>query len=62
MPSDVRYAEIVALFKRNGWWLNRINGSHHIHTNGTQSFPVPVHHGKVKYGYYREVKKLLGEK
>jgi hypothetical protein len=61
MPSDVRYAEVSALFKRHGWWLRSIHGSHHKHTNGTQIFSVPVHRGKVKYVYYREIKKMFGE-
>ena len=25
------------------------------------SFSVPVHHGKVKYAYYRKIQKILGK-
>jgi len=32
-----------------------------ISTNGVQVFSVPVHRGKVKHVYYREIKKILGE-
>lgn len=26
---------------------------------GRDSFPIPVHHGKVKYVYYRQIQKIL---
>ena len=61
MGGVVRYSEVAALFSRHGWWLARVSGSHHIHTNGADSFSVPVHKGKVKYVYYKKIKKLLGE-
>jgi len=61
MGGDVRFAEISALFKKHGWWLKRVRGSHHHFTDGQQLATVPVHHGKVKYVYYRQIKKLLGE-
>jgi predicted RNA binding protein YcfA (HicA-like mRNA interferase family) len=41
--------------------LVRISGSHHIFRLPDGSiFVVPVHRGKVKYAYVREIKKLLG--
>jgi predicted RNA binding protein YcfA (HicA-like mRNA interferase family) len=61
MPSDVRLSEIVAIFKHHGWWLHRIRGSHHSFTNGSLHYTAPVHHGKVKYVYVRQIKKLFGE-
>lgn len=62
MPSSVRFAEIRRMFERHGWFLARVNGSHHIFQSPTgQTYPIPVHGRMVKYGYYRTVKKLLGE-
>ena len=58
--SDVRYSEVAATFARHGWWLARVSGSHHIHTNGTQSFSVPVHNGRVKRVYCKKIKKIVG--
>jgi predicted RNA binding protein YcfA (HicA-like mRNA interferase family) len=61
MPSEMRFAELRRLVESYGWVLVRINGSHHIFRlpDGT-IFVVPVHRGKVKYAYVREIKKLLG--
>ena len=59
MPSELRYGEIARLFSANGWWLLRVRGSHHIFTNGSRVYPVPVHHGKVKYVYFKQIQKLF---
>ncbi len=60
MPSEVRFAELLKLVRKHGWMLDRINGSHHVFLkpDGT-SHPVPVHHGKVKPVYVRQIKKIL---
>jgi predicted RNA binding protein YcfA (HicA-like mRNA interferase family) len=34
---------VLAKLKAAGWTLDRIVGSHHIMTKGSQSAPVPVH-------------------
>lgn len=60
MPSPVRFSEIRRLMERHGWRLDRINGSHHVFEKpGHRSYPVPVHHDKVHYGYYRKIQKLI---
>ena len=38
--------ELVKLLKKNGWELDRINGSHHIMYKGTKTLSVPVHGNK----------------
>jgi len=38
--------QIIAKLKAAGWTLARINGSHHVMTNGTLAVPVPVHGSK----------------
>ena len=61
MPSDVRYGEILALFRQNGWWLLRVPGSHHVFTDGSRIYSLPVHHGKVKHVYYKQIQKIFPE-
>jgi len=62
MPSDVSFSEIRRVVERHGWVLVRIRGSHHIFKlPDGRIYVVPVHHGKVRYVYVREIKKILGE-
>lgn len=35
--------QIIAKLQAAGWTLARINGSHHVMTNGSVAVPVPVH-------------------
>lgn len=60
MPSEVRLAELEKLLRSHGWSLVRISGSHHIFSKpGRTPIVLPVHRGKVKPAYVRQVKKLL---
>ena len=60
MPSPVRFAEIRKWMEKNGWRLDRVRGSHHVFEKpGHRPFPIPVHNGKVHYGYYRKIQKDL---
>ena len=62
MPSPVRYAEVKALLERHGWANVRTKGSHHYFVKaGDWPWSVPVHNGMVKYGYYRQIQKYVGE-
>jgi predicted RNA binding protein YcfA (HicA-like mRNA interferase family) len=62
MPSEVRFAELHRLVRKHGWVLIRIRGSHHVFQKPDGStFSIPVHHGKVKPVYFREIKKQIGE-
>jgi len=38
--------EFVKLLKKEGWELDRINGSHHIMIKGKLTLSVPVHSNK----------------
>ncbi len=62
MPSEERIAVVQKLLEQNGWRLIRVRGSHHVFQkpDGT-SYSIPVHHGKVKPFYVREIKKQIGE-
>jgi predicted RNA binding protein YcfA (HicA-like mRNA interferase family) len=60
MPSEERFAVVRKLLEDNGWVLVRISSSHHIFKkNGAPDVSIPVHHGKVKPFYVRQVKKLI---
>ncbi len=62
MPSEVRFAEVLRLVRKHGWALVRIRGSHHVFEKPDGSlFSIPVHRGKVKPYYVREIKKQVGE-
>ncbi|MBN1942596.1 MAG: type II toxin-antitoxin system HicA family toxin [Phycisphaerae bacterium] len=59
MPSDRPFREVERLLESKRYLLTRISGSHHVFTKpGARPFPVPVHHGKVKYAYVRKIMKL----
>ncbi len=60
MPSDVRFQEVEKLLVAGGYELKRIRGSHHIFAKpGRQPLSIPVHRGKVKYGYVGRFKSIL---
>ncbi len=62
MPSEIRFAELLRLVEQHGWRLHRVRGSHHVLKKPDGStFAVPVHHGKVKPVYVRNIKKEIGE-
>ncbi|MBI4402614.1 MAG: type II toxin-antitoxin system HicA family toxin [Deltaproteobacteria bacterium] len=55
--------ELVGLFKRMGWELVRINGSHHILAKGVVTITVPVHGNKaLGKGLERKLLKQAGIK
>jgi predicted RNA binding protein YcfA (HicA-like mRNA interferase family) len=59
MPSEERFAVVKKTLESHGWSLVRISGSHHVFKKpGAADVSIPVHHGKVKPFYVRQVKKL----
>ncbi len=47
------------MLEAKGFFLHRIAGSHHVFKKpGVGSFVVPVHRGKVKPVYVRQIEKL----
>lgn len=47
------------MLEAKGYQLGRIRGSHHVFVKpGCQNEIIPVHNGKVKQYYVRQVKKL----
>lgn len=62
MPSDVRFSEIRRLLEQHGFTLDRVRGSHHVFAKANETpVIVPVHHGKVKHVYLRQIQKRLGQ-
>ncbi len=63
MPSDVPFRELRRELERLGYTLDRVKGSHH-HFRGVGLPPlsIPVHSGKVKAVYAREVERIRRER
>lgn len=60
MPSEVRYALVRKLLENNGWQHERTTGSHHIFVGeGRPQFSIPVHKGKVKPFYFKQVERAI---
>jgi predicted RNA binding protein YcfA (HicA-like mRNA interferase family) len=59
MASPVRFAVLRKLLEKHGWALIRVNGSHHVFKKpGSPDVVIPVHGGKVKPFYVRQVTQL----
>jgi predicted RNA binding protein YcfA (HicA-like mRNA interferase family) len=59
MASEMRFSEVRKMLEAKGYRLDRINGSHHIFVKpGVRHESIPVHHGKVKPHYVRQVEEL----
>jgi len=59
MPDARRFAEVRTMLEEKGYTLGRISGSHHLFTKpGELPVSIPVHKGKVKPYYVRQVEKL----
>lgn len=49
--------------EKHGWAFSHVTGSHHVFKKaGCRPFPVPVHHGEVHYGYFREAQRLCEDR
>lgn len=61
MPSEERFAVVRRLLEKAGWRLDRVSGSHHVFTkpNGP-TVSIPVHRGRVKPHYVRQIKEAVG--
>ncbi len=59
MASEVRFAEVRGMLERAGYALVRIHGSHHYFCKpGQQPVSIPVHRGRVKPYYVRQVERI----
>ncbi len=59
MPSEMRFSEVQKMLERAGYRLVRVSGSHHCFAKpGETLLSIPVHQGKVKPFYVRQVEKF----
>jgi predicted RNA binding protein YcfA (HicA-like mRNA interferase family) len=59
VASELRVGQVTRLLKAKGYFLHRIRGSHHTFKKASgDSFTFPVHAGKVKPVYVRQIEKL----
>ena len=59
MASEQRFNIVKKMLERKGYRLTRISGSHHIFTKkGSLPVSIPVHNGKVKAFYVKQIEKI----
>ena len=59
MAGELRFPEVQKMLESKGYFLHRVAGSHHVFKKpGAGTFAVPVHHGKVKPVYVKQIEKL----
>ena len=58
-PQNATFADVRSLLEYEGFYLDRVNGSHHVFKYAETSFVVPVHNNKVKVIYVRKVLELI---
>lgn len=57
--SEQRFNQVKKMLEKKGYKLTRISSSHHIFTKkGSLPISVPVHGGKVKAFYVKEIEKI----
>ena len=55
--------ELLRLLRKNGWSIERINGSHHVLRKGEQTITVPIHgNSDMKKGLLLHILKQTGLK
>jgi predicted RNA binding protein YcfA (HicA-like mRNA interferase family) len=60
MPSEMKFAELRRRLEQAGYQLVRMHGSHPIFARAGQlPLSIPVHHGKVKAVYVRQVERII---
>ena len=60
-PAGVTFDDIRTLLLREGFYLDRVTGSHHIFKKSGVTFVIPVHANRVKSVYVRRAIKLINE-
>jgi predicted RNA binding protein YcfA (HicA-like mRNA interferase family) len=58
-PHNATFADIRKLLEYEGFYLDRVTGSHHIFKYAETTFVIPVHNNKVKAIYVRKVLELI---
>jgi predicted RNA binding protein YcfA (HicA-like mRNA interferase family) len=58
-PQNATFADIRNLLEYEGFYLDRVTGSHHIFKYAETTFVIPVHNNRVKAIYVRKVLELI---
>ena len=58
-PQNTTFADIRKLLEYEGFYLDRITGSHHIFKYAETTFVIPVHNNRVKVIYIRKVLEFI---
>jgi predicted RNA binding protein YcfA (HicA-like mRNA interferase family) len=58
-PQNATFADIRNLLEYEGFYLDRVTGSHHIFKYAETTFVIPVHNNRVKAIYIRKVLELI---
>jgi predicted RNA binding protein YcfA (HicA-like mRNA interferase family) len=58
-PQNATFADIHNLLEYEGFYLDRVTGSHHIFKYAETTFVIPVHNNRVKAIYVRKVLELI---
>ena len=61
-PKNVRFSDIKKLLADEGFFLERITGSHHIFRKDDIIFVIPQHKNLVKSVYVKRVIEIIEEK
>jgi len=59
VASEKRFNQVRKMLEEKGYKLTRISSSHHIFTRkGSLPVSIPVHKGKVKAFYVKQIEKI----
>ncbi|WP_373543189.1 type II toxin-antitoxin system HicA family toxin [Chamaesiphon sp.] len=58
-PQNATFSDIRNLLEYEGFYLDRVPGSHHIFKYAETNFVIPIHNNRVKAIYVRKVLELI---
>jgi predicted RNA binding protein YcfA (HicA-like mRNA interferase family) len=59
MTGEQRFNQVKKMLEKKGYKLTRVSSSHHIFTKkGSLPVSIPVHGGKVKAFYVKQIEKI----
>ncbi len=58
-PQNATFADMRNLLEYEGFYLDRITGSHHVFKYAETTFVIPIHDRKVKAIYVMKVLELI---
>ena len=58
-PQNATFSDIRNLLEYEGFYLERVTGSHHIFKYAETTFVIPVHNNSIKAIYVRKVLELI---